>query len=143
MKTNSHRQRGTSMAEMAIVMVALLSLMFGIIDFGRALYTYTWLTDVAQKAVRWGMVRGTGCTLLDHCNTGTASDMTYIPNWVVSQDVGIVDPTKVTVSCDYQSAGAPGSQFQCTVRYPFTFMLPFMPSSGIAFTTYARANFTN
>jgi len=39
MKMNRHRKRGGSMAEMALVMVALLSLMFGIIDFGRARYT--------------------------------------------------------------------------------------------------------
>jgi hypothetical protein len=131
------------MAEMALVMVALLSLMFGIIDFGRALYTYTWMTDVAQRAVRWGIVRGQNCTLLDHCNVGINANSGYAPNWVISQDAGIVDPTKLQISCDYAGQGVPGTLMVCYVVYPFTFMLPFMPNAGVGFRTAARMHFTN
>ncbi|MFY9718665.1 MAG: TadE family protein [Candidatus Cybelea sp.] len=133
------------MVEMAIIMVALLSLTFGIIDFGRALYTYTWMTDVAQRAVRWGIVRGKNCTLLDHCNVGLNTNAGYAPSWVIGQDVGIVDPTKLNISCDYGGQGVPGSLMVCYVVYPFTFMLPFLPSSAspINFRTAARMHFTN
>jgi len=131
------------MVEMAIVMVAMLSLMFGIIDFGRLVYTYTWMTDVAQKAVRWGIVRGQNCTLLDHCNVGLNTNNGYAPSWVIGQDVGIVDPSKLGIACDYGGQGAQGSLMVCYVTYQFGFMLPFMPSSGIALRTAARMNFTN
>jgi TadE-like protein len=138
---------GGSLAEMALVMVALLSLIFGIIEFGRLLYTYSWLTDVAQAAVRWGIVRGTDCSLLDHCNVGLNTHSNYVPSWVVGQDVGIVNPAGVGVSCDYSLQGAPGSSIVCNVNYTFHFMLPFMPQTpsgaGIPLQTTAKMYFTN
>ena len=38
------RERGSTLPETVIVMSVLLAVMFGIIDFGRALYTYGFVT---------------------------------------------------------------------------------------------------
>lgn len=142
-----HSERGGSLAEMALIMVALLTLMFGIIEFGRLLYTYEWMTDVAQKAVRWGIVRGTNCALLDHCNVGLNTHSNYVPSWVVGQDVGIVNPAGLTTSCDYGGQGAPGSLIVCNITYTFHFLLPFMPQApsgpGIPLRVAARMYFMN
>jgi TadE-like protein len=142
-----HTQRGGSLAETALIMAALLALIFGIIDFGRLIYTYEWMTNVAQKAVRWGTVRGTGCSILDHCNVGLNTHSSYVPTWIVGQDVGIVNPAGLGITCDYGHQGVPGSSIVCSVTYTFHFLLPFMPQTpsgpGIPLRTVAEMYFVN
>ena len=59
-----HGERGASLVETVIVMGVLLALMFGIIDFGRALYTYSFVAQLARQGARWAIVRGANCTVL-------------------------------------------------------------------------------
>jgi TadE-like protein len=142
-----HAERGASLAEMALIMVALLTLLFGIIDFGRLVYSWEWLNNVSQRAVRWGIVRGTNCTLLDHCNVGLNTHSSYVPTWIVGQDAGIVDPSKLVLDCAYAGQGVPGSMIVCYNHYTFHFMLPFMPQTplgpGIELNATSRMIFTN
>ncbi len=49
------------MVEFALSLTVLLTLLFGIIDIGRALYAYNWLYNGARQATRWAMVRGAFC----------------------------------------------------------------------------------
>jgi TadE-like protein len=142
-----HTQRGGSLAEMALVMTALLTLMFGIIDFGRLIYSYEWLQNVSQRAVRWGIVRGTNCTVLDHCNVALNTHSSYVPTWIVGQDVGIVNPANLAANCAYGGSGVPGTLMVCYMNYTFHFMLPFMPQTalgpGIVLHAASRMYFTN
>jgi TadE-like protein len=142
-----HTMRGGSLAEMALVMVALLTLMFGIIDFGRLVYSYEWLQNVSQRGARWAIVRGTNCTVLDHCNVGLNTHSAYLPNWIVGQDVGIVDPSKLNTRCAYGGQGVPGTQIRCYMNYTFHFMLPYMPQTaqgpGITLWANTQMLFTN
>jgi hypothetical protein len=142
-----HAQRGGSLAEMALIMVALLTLMFGIIDFGRLIYSYEWLQNVSQRAIRWGIVRGTNCTVLDHCNVALNTHSSYVPTWIIGQDVGIVDPSLVATRCAYGGSGVPGTQMRCYMNYTFHFMLPFMPQTslgpGIVLWANGQMLFTN
>ena len=48
-----HGKRGSSLPETVIVLIVLLTLTFGLMDFGRAIYTFAWITDIAQRARRW------------------------------------------------------------------------------------------
>lgn len=47
------RQRGTTMAEFAIVAGVFFMIVFGIIEFGRLLYTHNALTDAARRGARY------------------------------------------------------------------------------------------
>jgi Flp pilus assembly protein TadG len=130
-------QRGSSLPETAIVMAALLALMFGIIDFGRATYTYAFVAQLARQGARWAMVRGSSCTALEHCN----ASRTDVQNYVQSLSQGATIASNITVpvnnglvfsNCPAGSAAnnAPGCTVSVTVQYPFTFMLPYMPKNG-------------
>ncbi len=46
-------QRGTTIAEFAIVSSIFFMLIFGIIEFGRLLYTHNALTDAARRGARY------------------------------------------------------------------------------------------
>ncbi len=55
------RQRGSSLPEMAIILVVLLAFLFAIVDFGRATYTYAFVAQLARQGARWTIVRGSQC----------------------------------------------------------------------------------
>ena len=46
--------------------LVLFPLMFGIIDFSRALYAYHWVSYAAREGTRWASVRGTSCPGVPH-----------------------------------------------------------------------------
>ncbi len=58
MRSNCFRknERGTSMAEFAVVATFFFMLIFGIIEFGRLLYTHNALTDAARRGVRYAII---------------------------------------------------------------------------------------
>jgi Flp pilus assembly protein TadG len=122
-------QRGATMVEMAIVMATFLALLCGIIDFGRAAYTYTFVAKLARQGARWAIVRGAYCTGIDHCPAAAGS--TDIQPYVQSLSEGATAAGGLSASLSFPTCGgsnAPGCVAQVTVSYPFNFMLPFLPS---------------
>lgn len=47
-----HRQRGVTTIEFAIVGVVLMAVLIGVIEFGRAIYTYNMLSEAARRGAR-------------------------------------------------------------------------------------------
>lgn len=137
-----HRERGASLPETAIVMSVLLALTFGIIDFGRAMYTYGFVAQLAREGTRWAAVHGsTSCTnsmvngtsTLADCNATAAQIQSYVQS--LSQGATIASNISVPAplySCPAGgSMNAPGCTVALTVKYPFTFVLPYLPKAGI------------
>lgn len=131
------RQRGGSLPETAIVLGVLLALLFGIIDFGRAMYTYAFVAQLARQGARWAIVRGSQCTLLDHCGANQSDIQTYVRG--LSE--GATNPSNISVTSATWTAcpagtttgvHAPGCVLSVTVTYPFSFMLPYMPGGSFA-----------
>ena len=128
------RERGASMPETAIVMAVLLALLFGVIDFGRAMYTYAFVAQLARQGARWAIVRGSQCTALDHCNAASSDVQTYVQ----SLNEGATVASKLQVTASWSNAGcpagssgnAPGCVVSVNVKYPFSFMLPYLPKTG-------------
>jgi Flp pilus assembly protein TadG len=127
-------ERGAGMAETAIVMGVVLALLFGIIDFGRTMYTYAFVAQLARQGARWAIVRGSQCTLLDHCNASPGDVQTYIR----SLSYGATDANRINVITTWSAAScppnstasnAPGCVVSVNVQYPFRFIAPFL---GIA-----------
>jgi Flp pilus assembly protein TadG len=122
-------QRGATMAETAIVMTAFLALLFGIIDFGRAAYTYSFVAKLARQGARWAIVRGAYCTRIDHCPAAAGS--TDIQPYVQSLSEGATNAANLSATLSFPSCGGgntPGCVALVTVNYPFNFMLPFLPN---------------
>lgn len=115
------------MVESAIVMAVLLAIMFGIIDFGRALYTYSFVANAAREGARWAIVRGANCAELDHCPAQQGS--TDIQPYVQSLSEGATNPSNISANLNFPNGNGRGAVAEVTVSYPFKFMLPFMPSS--------------
>jgi hypothetical protein len=127
------RQRGSALFEQALTIIVLLSVMFGIIDFARALYTYHFVANVAREASRWASVRSSTSPLgaADHSNVESlvsnvsgmgldAANITSSINWL--------SPPHGSPSCP---ANIPGCVVEVQVNYNFKFFFPFMPSRSI------------
>ena len=68
-RTGIAREEGATTVEFAVVLVVLMTFLFGIMEFGRALYTYHFLSEVAREGTRYAMVRGS--TYTASCATTT------------------------------------------------------------------------
>ena len=55
------RDCGATLVEFALVCSLFLVMLFGVIEFGRALYTYHFVSHAAREAARWAAVNGTSC----------------------------------------------------------------------------------
>lgn len=155
--------RGASLVEYAIVCVISLTMLFGIIDFGRALYAYHFVSNAARTATRWAAVNGSDCATDSSCAApATTSDIdNYVKNIV---PLG-VDVSKITVnpgSLPYWPVGttctrtdpptpsgctppvcsttqnAPGCTVQVEVQYVFNFLVPLVRSSSITMTSTSQ-----
>ena len=128
MRRHRAGERGSALAEFAIVSTAALTLIFGIIDFGRALYTYHLVSEAARLGSRYAVVRGSTA-----CAGGTPDPL---QSYVSSQAPGI-DPsqmivnTRCTNTTGCSSSATPWSGYGClvtvNVQYPFRFIVALMP----------------
>jgi Flp pilus assembly protein TadG len=60
MMTNGSRrkERGATMAEFAVIASVFFMIIFGIIEFGRLLYTHNALTDASRRGARYAVLHG-------------------------------------------------------------------------------------
>jgi Flp pilus assembly protein TadG len=121
-------ERGASLAETAIVMGVVLALLLAVIDFGRLMYTYAFVAQIAREGARWAIVRGANCTVLDHCNAQSTDVQTYVQ----SLSEGATNPSNILVVATWGncpaglSNNAPGCSVSVNVRYPFSFVAPLV-----------------
>jgi Flp pilus assembly protein TadG len=127
---NREGERGSAMVEFAIVSSVALTLIFGIIDFGRALYTYHLVSNAARLGSRYAMVRGSACAA-----PGCPADAGQIQDYVRSLSPGI-EPSVLAVTTTWSSAPGcksaenhdQGCLVTVQVTYPFSFIVPLLPN---------------
>jgi Flp pilus assembly protein TadG len=127
------------MPEMAVAAVCFFALLFGIIDCGRALYTYGFVGQIAREGARWWIVRGTtSCTnsngQLNDCNATTAQVTSYVQSLSegATKAPSIqVSPAPLSCPNGATAAASPGCTISVKVTYPFTFMMGYLPHATI------------
>lgn len=152
------KQKGASTLEFAFVITLILfPLIFGIIDFSRAMYAYHWVSNASREGARWASVRGTNCTVLTGGCPAAASDVaiyvrsTKAPGmYSVACNGGSNNPGCIAVTTtwvntntgglsgpDCTNGGAdpvnqtPGCIVKVQVNYIYPFSLPFLgPETG-------------
>jgi Flp pilus assembly protein TadG len=133
------KARGSALIEFAFVLPLLALIMFGVIDFGRALYAYHFVSNAAREATRWASVRGSQCKAWDQACPAKPAD---VQNYVAGIVPPGIDPSPQALSvtaawipppenpASYIGPdNSPGCAVQVQVTYNFKFILPFMPTS--------------
>jgi Flp pilus assembly protein TadG len=174
MTTRSKRskQRGEVALEMAfVVSLVLLPLIFGIVDFSRALYGYHWVAYAAREGTRWASVRGANCSVAHPLPGGCPATTGQVQAFVQSiRAPGIysvactglnVNPGCISVTTTWSGLGgdgldctnggltatnSPGCMVQVQVNYTFPFTLPFigaLTGNGKTFTSTSQMIISN
>lgn len=125
------RERGGTILEFAFAMVMTFVLIFAIIDFARALYSYHFISEAAREATRFASVRGTAScgTSVTPCNVRQAEIEDYVetitPQGIDPAGVNTTSVLPVTgpPKCDGINPN-PGCPVQVTVKYRFNFIFP-------------------
>jgi len=108
------------MVEAALASSVALAILFGILEFGQAVWQYNLVAHAVRQGTRYAMVHG--------ANAKTHATSTDIATVVKNQMPG-TDGSKVNVTVTWPNGdNKPGSPVKVTVSYPFTFMGPYVPT---------------
>ena len=99
---------GSGLVEYAIVFMILITMLLGIVDFGRALYAYHFVYNAAREDTRYAMVRGSAsCPGFSDCDASPDTlNTTFEQNVPLGIDVTPVDGTPVFVVTTTSPASA-------------------------------------
>lgn len=149
--TKAKEDSGAELFEAALVLPILLTLLLGIVTFGRAWNTYQTITRAAREGAKAAVL--TPCADSTYCSGAknyTASDIwTNFVNPVLQSDN--LPTSKVTgksityVQLDPNGAPAHVCGVQLQFSYPYTFSLPFtsLNLSTITLKTKVRMRLEN
>ena len=147
-------EEGSSLVEMAVACLALIPIMFGIIQLSIGLYCYHFAADAARAATRWAIVRGSTCNTVfgsGYCSPTSAlsngadgadvaqyvrtlgypysTSVTTTTRWCINS--ATVPATWTTCTGTQASHNVPGNQVQVTVTYAYPLVVPFIGKRSI------------
>ena len=141
-------EQGSTLLEFGLVTIVLFMLIFGVIDFGRALYAYHFVSHAAREATRFAIVRGANCKLPDACPAQASDVQNYVVN-MLANGIGL-NSNAISVSavwpgssydgvtnCTTSAPNNPGCPVQVQVQYGFNFVFPLMPYATSAISRQA------
>ena len=148
-------EAGSALVEFAVSAIVLFTLVFGILECSRAVYTYHFLANAAQEATRYAMVRGASWT--PTCASATSSNCMASSNNVTAfvQSLASAGITKsnLTVSTSWPGTDAtgaschasssvpsntPGCVVAVTTSYSFSYVSPLLPQKALGLTSTSQ-----
>ncbi|HEX2269481.1 MAG TPA: TadE/TadG family type IV pilus assembly protein [Pyrinomonadaceae bacterium] len=116
-------ERGSTLVEFAIGVTVFTTAMFGVIEFGRALWVHNALTDAARRGARYAVLH-------------TAGDINQVKNVVVYGNPGgtgnamLHNLSTANVSVSYNNFGLnDGTVTVSITNYQFQFVIPIVGTS--------------
>ncbi len=98
-------QKGQSMVEVALAMPLLILILAGILDLGRAYFTFITLSDAAAEGAAYAAVHPTSTTRIIERAADSSNGLVVLePDMVniISGDTSPGNPITVTVTFEYQ-----------------------------------------
>lgn len=155
--------RGETLIEFAISALVTLSLLFGVMDLSRAIYTYHFISFAAEQGARFAEVHGSGWTSACSSSSGTSysaplgctaskSDVqTYVqsltPPGITKANVTVnpqwlgKDINGNTTICSKTNNKA-GCLVQVSVSYQFSYVVPCLPTAAQTLSATAQTVIT-
>src|SRR5512133_3940520 len=119
-------ERGQSLVELAISLTLLLTLLAGIVDLGRAIFTLFALQDAAEEGIIFGIAFPTHC---DQIRERIAYELT---NNVLPDDISVVVTIQRNNGTFAPCAGVPlaevyaGKEMRIEITETFRIRMPFL-----------------
>ncbi len=130
------RRRGSVIVEFSLAFTAFIMLLMGMMEFGRAVWTFSTLSHAVSQGARYAAVHGSGNPVVVNGSVDTAA---AIANLVRANSIGL-DPSQVTVNTVWSPDDARGSEFTITASYPLTMVMGSFFFSNGTLTINDQAN---
>src|SRR2546425_3373418 len=120
-------ESGQLLLEFALTAIVFLFTILGTIDFGRAIWQYNMVSDLAQEGARWAAVHGT---------TGTspaAATQAQVEAYLETRSLGFA----LTVTMTPSTVGGSGTTVSVQVQSPFVAATGLLPSSSMTLESTA------
>ena len=121
-------ERGAELVEFALISIVFFMLVFGVMEFGRAVWIYGTVAHVAKEGARFAIVRGS--------ESGRTATTTDVENYVNQRAAGMTGLTVTTVWDD--PSKDPGTVVQVQVDRDFDAALPFVPLGALTLSSTSR-----
>lgn len=116
------RQSGSAIVEGALVFLVFMVIVFGLMEFGRMVWSYTQVANGAREATRYAIVHGSA--------SGSTASVSQIQGIVTSHSPGL-DASNITTNVTFTPDQSPGSTVKVAVTYKFYPLTPFIPVGPI------------
>lgn len=154
---------GDTLIEFAISAVITVSLLLGVMDLSRAVYTYHFISSAAELGARFAEVHGSGWPSACSSSSGTSysvplgctASKSDVQAYVQSLTPPAINKANLTVTPQWLGKDINGSTTICgttsnkagclvqvNVSYQFTYMIPFVPTAAQTLTATAQAVIT-
>lgn len=156
MKTLNHRhnEKGATIAELAVVALVFFTLIFGIIEFGRLLYTHNALTDATRRGARFAVTHledanavknyvvygenpekdGLGNIIAPPLINGLTTDMVVVDYEGVDKDGDPATPEKTSFGSNLGTATVKIENYQFNLSIPVIGRVLTLPSYETSLT---------
>jgi len=122
LQRKDRRERGSSLVEMALVLLVFLLFLIGILDFGQVLYYHQALVERARAAVRYGSI--------DPTNTTAIQNMAVYNTTDGSGSVVLSGLTTAMVNVVNSNASTSQASVVVTISgFPMQFLSPYIAQS--------------
>jgi Flp pilus assembly protein TadG len=135
--TKESEERGSTLVEFAIGATVFLTVMFGVIEFGRALWTHNALADAARRAARYAVNQPAASPAgTKTSGTNVGPSISAIRNVAVYGDPAggskplVTDLTPENLNIQYMNFGVGSGTVAVTItNYQFKFVMPIVGTS--------------
>jgi Flp pilus assembly protein TadG len=104
-------QKGAAMVELSLCFLLIFTLVYGLMEFSRVVYSYNILAGATREASRYAMVHGSKSG-----SVATASDIqTQVSRWAIG-----LDSSALTVNTTWIPGNTPGSSVRVESSYTLT-----------------------
>jgi Flp pilus assembly protein TadG len=124
-----HDARGQSLVEFALASVIFFMTLFGTIEFGRGIWQYNMVSNLAQEGARWASVHGNSSL----SPATSAQVQTFVRSRALSFTVNVT-----TEPAAGPTAVAPGNTISVIVTSSFQPLTAFIPNASWNLTSTAR-----
>lgn len=122
-KTNKGRERGSTLVEFAICATVFLTVMFGVIEFGRGLWVHNALSDAARRGARYAVVHSTA-------DAAAVKNVVVYGNAAGGTNPLVSNLTTANVNVSYSGFGLSGGTATVSITsYEFEFIIPIVSTS--------------
>lgn len=134
-RASRRNDQGASIIEFGLVVLVFYAFVFGVMDFGRALYSYHFVSHAAREATRYAIVHGAQSS-----DPATANDIAqYVKN--IAPDG--IDPNAITVSTTWSPDNTPGSNVRVQVQDNFHFIMPMLLTTQMNLSSASQMVISN